>query len=74
MFGFNLAAAHNGLRHTLAFSFMVSDTTAGGEGWKLIEGVPAENMCENYPKSQYVSQPKEQYVESSKRIPPLSSH
>ena len=32
MFAYNLAAAHLGLRHTVAHSFAVSDTWAGGEG------------------------------------------
>ena len=32
MFGYNLAAAHLGLRHTVAHSFAVSDPWAGGEG------------------------------------------
>ncbi|MGK3761985.1 MAG: hypothetical protein ACI8RD_014303 [Bacillariaceae sp.] len=32
MFGYNLAAAHLGLRHTISHSFAVSDPWAGGEG------------------------------------------
>jgi hypothetical protein len=53
MFGYNLAAAHLGLRHTVAHSFMVSDVFAGGEGWKLIDAIPAEDICDNFPKSEY---------------------
>jgi hypothetical protein len=53
MFGFNLAAAHLGLRHTVAHSFMVSDVRAGGEGWKLIDAIPAKDVCHNFPKSEY---------------------
>ena len=49
MFGYNLAAAHLGLRHTIAHSFAVSDPTAGGEGWKLIDKVSHEDVCTNYP-------------------------
>ncbi len=52
-FGYNLAAAHHGLRHTVAHSFMVSDIFAGGEGWKLIDQVPAEDICHHFPKSEY---------------------
>lgn len=53
MFAFNLAAAHLGLRHTVAHSFMVSDPWAGGEGWPLIDKVPESNICKNFPKSEY---------------------
>ncbi|OEU14080.1 hypothetical protein FRACYDRAFT_226996 [Fragilariopsis cylindrus CCMP1102] len=53
MFGYNLAAAHLGLRHTVAHSFAVSDPWAGGEGWPLIDKVPKENICKNFPKSEY---------------------
>lgn len=52
MFGYNLAIAHLGLRHTIAFSFMVSDVFAG-EGWKLIDPIPGEDICHNFPKSEY---------------------
>lgn len=55
MFAFNIAAAHLGLRHTLAFSFMVSDVGTGGEGWPLVEKVDANDVCHNYPKTEYVS-------------------
>jgi hypothetical protein len=53
MFGYNLAAAHLGLRHTVAHSFMVSDVWSGGEGWNLLDSVSNEDMCHNFPKSQY---------------------
>jgi hypothetical protein len=53
MFGYNLAAAHLGLRHTIAHSFAVSDIWSGGEGWPLIDDVPAEDVCHNFPHSQY---------------------
>ncbi|KAG7354688.1 hypothetical protein IV203_004044 [Nitzschia inconspicua] len=53
MFGYNLAAAHLGLRHTIAHSFAVSDIFSGGEGWPLIDAVPAEDVCHNFPPSEY---------------------
>ena len=53
MFGYNFAAAHLGLRHTIAYSFMVSDTTAGGEGWKLIDPVDDDDLCYKFPSAQY---------------------
>jgi hypothetical protein len=52
-FGYNLAAAHHGLRHTIAQSFMVSDIFAGGEGWALIDQVPAKDVCHHFPPSEY---------------------
>jgi len=53
MFAYNLAAVHLGLRHTVAHSFTVSDPWAGGEGWPLIDKVPGEKICKNFPKSEY---------------------
>eukprot|EP00980_Cylindrotheca_fusiformis_P020975 scaffold7987_cov200-Cylindrotheca_fusiformis.AAC.4 len=53
MFAFNIAAAHLGLRHTLAFSFMVSDVGTGGEGWPLVDNVDPKDVCDNFPKSEY---------------------
>jgi hypothetical protein len=53
MFGYNLAAAHLGLRHTVAHSFAVSDVYSGGEGWPLIDAIPAEDICHNFPPSEY---------------------
>lgn len=55
MFAFNIAAAHLGLRHNLAFSFMVSDVGTGGEGWPLVDNVDPKDVCDNFPKSEYVS-------------------
>lgn len=52
MFAYNLAAAHLGLRHTISHSFMISDPWAGGEGWPLIDKVPASNICKNFPQSE----------------------
>jgi hypothetical protein len=52
MFGFNLAAAHLGLRHTVAKSFMVSDPWDGGEGWEQVASVPPERVCHSFPKSE----------------------
>lgn len=54
MFGFNLAVAHLGLRHTIAKSFMVSDPSSEpGEGWSLLGNVPPERICHDFPKSEY---------------------
>jgi hypothetical protein len=53
MFGYNLAAAHLGLRHVVAHSFAVSDVYSGGEGWPLIDAVPPEDVCHNFPPSEY---------------------
>ena len=53
MFGYNLAAAHLGLRHTIAKSFMVSDQWAGMEGWQLVTAVDKKDVCHNFPKSEY---------------------
>lgn len=50
---YDTAAAHHGLRHTIAHSFMVSDVFAGGEGWKLIDAVPGKDVCHHFPKSEY---------------------
>ncbi|CAJ1891238.1 unnamed protein product [Cylindrotheca closterium] len=53
MYAFNSAAAHLGLRHTIACSFMVSDIAAYGEGWPLLDKVEAKDVCHNYPQSEY---------------------
>jgi hypothetical protein len=53
MFGYNLAAAHLGLRHIVAHSFAVSDVYAEGEGWTLIDAVPAKDVCHNFPPNAY---------------------
>lgn len=55
MFAFNSAVAHLGLRHTIAYSFMVSDFKTAGEGWPLIDKVDAKDVCHHFPKSEYVS-------------------
>lgn len=52
MFAYNLAAAHLGLRHTVAHSFAVSDPWAGGEGWSLIDKTPPSNICRDFPKGE----------------------
>jgi hypothetical protein len=50
MCGYNLAAAHLELRHTIAHSFMVSAVRASGEGWNLVDKVETKDVCNNYPK------------------------
>lgn len=55
MFAFNSAVAHLELRHTIAYSFMVSDFRTYGEGWPLVDKVDAKDVCHNFPKSEYVS-------------------
>jgi hypothetical protein len=51
MFGYNLAAAHLQLRHTIAHSFMVSEPKMlNGEGWRLVDKVETKDVCNNYPK------------------------
>mmetsp|Transcript_25596 Transcript_25596/g.55060 ORF Transcript_25596/g.55060 Transcript_25596/m.55060 type:complete len:535 (+) Transcript_25596:178-1782(+) len=47
MFGWSLAAAHLGLPHTLAESFMISAVDIGsGEGWPLIDALKQDDICE----------------------------
>jgi hypothetical protein len=47
MYGWSLAAAHLGLPHTLATSFMISATgIGGGEGWPLIDQLKDDELCE----------------------------
>ncbi|KAL3774194.1 hypothetical protein ACHAW5_000172 [Stephanodiscus triporus] len=47
MYGWSLAAAHLGLPHTLAESFMISDTAMSyGEGWPLIDQLMDDELCE----------------------------
>ena len=51
MFGYNLAAAHLQLRHTIAHSFMVSEPMVmNGEGWGLVDKVETKDVCNDYPK------------------------
>ena len=47
MFGWSLGAAHVGLPHTLAESFMISATEIGsGEGWPLIDVLSNDEITE----------------------------
>lgn len=47
MYGWSLGAAHVGLPHTLAESFMISATGIGhGEGWALIDALKDDEVCE----------------------------
>jgi len=47
MFGWSLGAAHVGLPHTLAESFMISAVDIGeGEGWPLIDKLGNDEVCE----------------------------
>jgi len=52
MFAYNLAAAHLNIRHTIAYSFQVSDPWAGGEGFSLIDKIPHSNICKDFPASE----------------------
>jgi hypothetical protein len=49
MFAYCFAAAHLGLPHRVAQSFMVSDIGSGGEGWKLVDKMGKDNVCEPPP-------------------------
>ena len=46
MFAYCLAAAHLELPHQTAASFMVSSVSAPGEGWKYIDNIPDESICQ----------------------------
>ena len=47
MYGWSLGAAHVNLPHTLAESFMVSNTDISeGEGWQLIDALDDNEVCE----------------------------
>ena len=47
MFAYCLAAAHLGLAHQTAASFMVSSTgVMKGEGWSYVDGIPDEKICQ----------------------------
>lgn len=48
MFAYCFAAAHVGLPHRIAHSFMVSDIGSGGEGWKLVDKM-GKQVCEPPP-------------------------
>jgi len=52
MYAFSIATAHLGLPHQLVSSMMVSDTSVssrndvgGGEGWRMIDAIPAADVC-----------------------------
>lgn len=45
MFAYCIASAHLNLPHQVVDSFMVSDVTAGGEGWPLVDKIPASEVC-----------------------------
>jgi len=49
MFAYCFAAAHLNLPHRVAHSFMVSDTGSGGEGWKLVDKMGHDHVCEPPP-------------------------
>jgi hypothetical protein len=63
-----------GLRHTLAFSFMVSDVGTGGEGWPLVDKVDPKDVCDNFPKSEYVSTSSSRYYIHEARLFFLLTH
>lgn len=46
MFAYCLAAAHLQLAHQTAASFMVSDIGAGSEGWKYVDKLEGEEVCQ----------------------------
>lgn len=47
MYAYCIAAAHLGLKHQIIDSLMVSNTgVQGGEGWALVDKIPANEMCE----------------------------
>lgn len=46
MFAYCFAAAHLNLPHRVAQSFMVSDVFSGGEGWKLVQAMGKEKVCD----------------------------
>ena len=50
MFAYCLAAAHLNLPHRVAHSFMVSDTGSGGEGWKLVQKMTDNQVCNPPPE------------------------
>jgi peptidyl serine alpha-galactosyltransferase len=53
MFAYSLAAAHLNRPHRVAQGFMVSDTKAAGEGWKVIDDMePKEQLCKDFPLSE----------------------
>lgn len=55
MFAFCIAAAHLQLPHQLVDSLMVSDAGIRVEGWKLIDEIPGDEVCENAVFEKYPS-------------------
>jgi hypothetical protein len=45
MFAYSIAAAHLELPHQLIDSLMISKIDVGGEGWPLVDMIPAESVC-----------------------------
>jgi hypothetical protein len=45
MFAFSIAAAHLKLPFQLIDSLMISKIDVGGEGWPLVDHIPAESVC-----------------------------
>ena len=45
MFAYCIAAAHLQLPHQMIDSLMISATNAGGEGWPLVDAIPAHEVC-----------------------------
>ena len=45
MYAYCIAAAHLRLPHMLIDSMMVSQSGNGGEGWKLVKRLPADEVC-----------------------------
>ena len=53
MFGYCFSAAHQGLKHQIAVSFMVSDPYAGNiEGWGLVDPLGKEKVCQQPPREE----------------------
>lgn len=45
MYAYCLAAADKGLPHEVVSSMMISSVTAYGEGWKMIDAIPDDEVC-----------------------------
>lgn len=46
MYAYCIAAAHLGLKHMLVDSLMISNLDVGGEGWPLVDKIPADQVCD----------------------------
>ena len=58
MFAYSLAAAHLDLKFQLIQSLMISDTHTGdGEGWALIDQMPADQVCQIAREADYKTHP-----------------